>query len=208
MTENNISKATVSRLPAYLRYLKGERARGVKYVSSAVIAKGMGLSAVGVRKDLAVVSSVPGKPRFGFEVDALISDVEKFLGYDVKDEAIVIGAGGLGKAILSYEGFENYGIEIVAAFDSDTAKIGTYGGKPVYPMNRIGEIVRRNHVEAAILTVPRAAAQSVCDLIVEAGIKSVLNFAPVYLVVPDGVTVKYVDLAASFAECMGIPRVK
>ncbi len=201
--ENAVSKATVSRMPSYLRYLKGEAGKGVRYVSSAAIAKDMGVSAVGVRKDLALVSSQPGKPRFGFEVRRLIEDIEKFLGYHRWTNAVIVGAGGLGRAILSYEGFENYGIHVIAAFDASPAKVGAAGGKPIYPMERLPDIVARHGVRVAILTVPRAAAQSACDDLVAAGVTAILNFAPVYLHVPDGVTVKYEDLAVSLAALCG-----
>ena len=201
--ESAVSRATVSRLPAYLRYLKGEAGKGVEYVSSAAIAKDMGLSAVGVRKDLALVSSRPGKPRFGFEVRLLIEDIEKFLGYHRWTNAVIVGAGGLGRAILSYEGFENYGIHVIAAFDNSPAKAGAVGGKPVYPMERLGDVVKRSDVKVCILTVPRSAAQEACDQAVGAGINAILSFAPVHLLVPEGVTVKYEDLAVSLAELCG-----
>ena len=201
--EDTISKATSSRMPAYLRYLKGEAGKGVTYVSSAAIANDMNVSAVGVRKDLALVSTVPGKPRLGFEITQLIADIEKFLGYHRWTNAVIIGAGGLGKAILAYEGFENYGINVIAAFDNSPAKIGAVGGKPVYPMERLAEIVKQNRVLCAVLTVPRSASQEACDRAVEAGIRAVLNFAPVHLSVPEGVTVKYEDLAVSLAELCG-----
>ncbi len=201
--ENAVSKATVSRMPSYLRYLKGEAGKGVQYVSSSAIATALGVSAVGVRKDLALVSSQPGKPRFGFEVVRLIEDIEKFLGYHRWANAVIIGAGGLGRAILAYEGFDNYGIHVIAAFDASAAKVGAVGGKPIYPMERLKDIVRRHFVKVAILTVPRSAAQSACDEIVKAGITAILNFAPVYLNVPDGVTVKYEDLAVSLAALCG-----
>ena len=201
--ESAVARATVSRLPAYLRYLKGEAGKGVEYVSSAAIAKDMGLSAVGVRKDLALVSSRPGKPRFGFEVRLLIEDIEKFLGYHRWTNAVIVGAGGLGRAILSYEGFENYGIHVIAAFDNSPAKVGAVGGKPVYPMERLGDVVKRSDVKVCILTVPRSAAQEACDQAVGAGINAILSFAPVHLLVPEGVTVKYEDLAVSLAELCG-----
>ena len=200
-TENAVSKATASRMPAYLRYLKGEAGKGVEYVSSAAVAKALGVSAVGVRKDLALVASRPGKPRFGFEVRRLIEDIEKFLGYHRWTNAVIVGAGGLGRAILAYEGFENYGIHVIAAFDSSPAKVGAVGGKPVYPMDRLKDIVLRFSVRVAILTVPRGSAQEACD--VRAGVPSILNFAPVYLQVPDGVSVKYEDLAVSLAALCG-----
>lgn len=200
---DNVSKATAARLPVYLRYLKGEAGKGVEFVSSAAMAKAMGLSAVGVRKDLAIVSSSPGKPRLGFEIKDLIADIEKFLGYHRFTNAVIVGAGALGRAILAYEGFENYGINVVAAFDISPEKVGAIGGKPVYPMERLDEIVRREDIRAGILTVPRAGAQQALDKMVKAGIKAVLNFAPVYLTAPEGVYIKSEDLAASLATLNG-----
>lgn len=201
--ESAVSKATVSRMPAYLRYLKGEAGKGVEYVSSAAVAKDMGLSAVCVRKDLALVSSRPGKPRFGFEVRLLIEDIEKFLGYHRWTNAVIVGAGGLGRAILSYEGFDNYGIHVIAAFDNSPAKVGAVGGKPIYPMERLGDVVKRSDVKVCILTVPRSAAQEACDQVISAGINAILSFAPVHLRVPEGVKIKYEDLAVSLAELCG-----
>ncbi len=200
-----ISKATARRLPMYLRYLKGKAADGQEYVSSAAIATDLGCSAVGVRKDLALISSAPGKPRFGFEVKSLVADLERYLGYHRFASAVIVGAGGLGRAMLSYDGFENYGIRVVAAFDNSPAKVGAVAGKPVYPMERLPEIVKRNHVEVGILTVPRSSAQAACDEMVRAGIGAILNFAPVYLSVPEGVRVKCEDLAVPLAQlCEGL----
>ena len=203
MQKESLSKATIERLPAYLRYLKGEAVKGVAYLSSAAVAKDMGISAVGVRKDLALVASEPGKPRMGFEVQSLIRDIEHYLGYHRRDTAVVVGAGGLGRAILGYEGFENYGIDVVAAFDNNPAKVGSYGNKTVYPMERLAEVVRRFDVLTGILTVPKEVAQSAADLMVVAGIRAILNFAPVYLSVPEGVLVKYEDLAVSLSALSG-----
>lgn len=200
---NNISKATVSRMPAYLRFLKGEQGKGKKYISSATVAKSMGLTAISVRKDLALVSSQQGKPRIGYELCRLIGDIEKFLGYDRWTDAIIVGAGGLGRAILAYDGFENYGIHVLAAFDSSPEKVGALAGKPIYPMGRLKEIVARHGVRVGILTVPRNAAQSACDELISAGITAILNFAPVHLEVPEGISVKYEDLAVSLAALRG-----
>ena len=163
----------------------------------------MVFTAVSVRKDLALVSTVQGKPHYGFGITELISDIEKFLGYHRWSNAVILGAGGLGRAILTYEGFENYGINIIAAFDTSPAKIGMLNGKPVYPVERLEEIVRQNSVSVGILTVPKSAAQEACDSLIAAGVRSILNFAPVYLHVPDGVTLKYLDLAVTLAELCG-----
>ena len=195
-----ISKAAFLRFPAYLRYLKAEEAAGVGYVSSSEIAEDMHLSAVCVRKDLALVASEPGKPRLGFAVGKLIGDLERALGYHLKTHACVVGAGRLGRAFLVYEGFEHYGIDVVAAFDISPAQVGALRGKPIYPMERLKEIAERENVRLGILTVPGEAAQQACDAMVEAGITAILSFAPAYVRVPEGVTLRCEDLAASLAS--------
>lgn len=205
-SENRIPKATLSRLPAYLRYLKGEEEKGVIYISSASIARDMRLAAISVRKDLALVSA-SGKPRMGFELVRLIEDIEKLLGYRRYTNAVVVGAGGLGRAILAYEGFENYGIHVVAAFDNSPSKIGAVAGKPIYPVERLNEIVAREAIEKAIIAVPKAAAQEACNALIAAGVRCILNFAPTYLTVPNGVQVKSVDFAAMLAT-LGSPTSK
>ena len=195
-----ISKAAFLRFPAYLRYLKAEEAAGVGYVSSSEIAEDMRLSAVCVRKDLALVASEPGKPRLGFAVKNLIGDLERALGYHLKTHACVVGAGRLGRAFLVYDGFEHYGIDVVAAFDISPAQVGALRGKPIYPMERLKEIAERENVKLGILTVPGEAAQQACDAMVEAGITAILSFAPAYVRVPEGVTLRCEDLAASLAS--------
>ena len=195
-----ISKAAFLRFPAYLRYLKAEEAAGVGYVSSSEIADDMPLSAVCVRKDLALVASEPGKPRLGFAVGKLIGDLERALGYHLKTHACVVGAGRLGRAFLVYDGFEHYGIDVVAAFDISPAQVGALRGKPIYPMERLKEIAERENVRLGILTVPGEAAQQACDAMVEAGITAILSFAPAYVRVPEGVTLRCEDLAATLAS--------
>lgn len=194
------SKNTISRMPSYLRYLREESSKGVKYISSAFVAREMEVSAILVRKDFALVSSVSGKPRLGFEIERLISDIEKFLGYDNVTDAIVVGSGGLGKAFLGYERFKNYGMNIVAAFDCDEKIVGTYvAGKPIYDIAKLAECIKDKNINIGIITVPKKAAQEVCDILVDAGIKAIWNFAPVQLCVPEGIEVKNEDLAASLA---------
>lgn len=202
--EADVSKATLSRMPAYLRYLKEESVKGVEYVASAAIAKDMAVSAVLVRKDLALVSSVAGRPRLGFEVNGLIADIEKFLGYDNVSDALVVGVGGLGRAFLGYEGFKNYGLNIVAGFDVDPRLIGTeISQKSVLSMDELSAFVQQRNINIGIITVPKRAAQEVCDRMIEAGLKAIWNFASVKLNVPNGVIVRYEDLAASLAMLSG-----
>lgn len=200
MQDVSASKATIARMPAYLRYLRAERERGEKYISSALIAERMEVSAILVRKDFALVSTKPGKPRLGFSLDVLISDIEKFLGYDNKISAVVVGAGGLGRAFMGYNGFQNYGMNIVSAFDVDENLIGKQiHGKTVYPVSEMETYIRKNKVRIGILTVPKSAAEEVCRVMVEAGIEAIWNFAPVALTVPKGVELKNEDLASSLA---------
>ena len=200
LERSEISKAAYLRCPVYLRYLKAEAAAGVEYVSSSEIAEDMHLSAVCVRKDLALVASEPGKPRLGFAVEKLICDLERALGYHLKTHACVVGAGRLGRAFLVYDGFEHYGIDVVAAFDISPAQVGALSGKPIYPMERLKEIAERERVKLGILPVPGDAAQAACDAMVEAGITAILSFAPAYVRVPEGVTLRCEDLAATLAS--------
>lgn len=204
MEAREMSRATIGRMPLYLRFLQEESQKGEKYISSAVIAQNIPVSAVLVRKDLALVSSLPGKPRLGFEVVRLIADIEKFLGYDNLSDAVVVGAGGLGRAFLGYEGFRNNGLNIVAAFDVAPGTVGeTIAGKTVYPIGEFERFVRENKINIGIITVPKSAAQETLDLMAKSGIKAVWNFAPAPLRAPKGVILKNEDLSASLALLAG-----
>lgn len=195
-----ISKATLNRLPAYLRYLYELDRQGVAQVSSTTVANGLDLNPVQVRKDIAVVSTVAGKPKTGYVTKELIADFENFLGYHNTRDAILVGAGGLGHAILGYDGFAKYGLNVVAAFDIDSSIIGSrIKGKPVYEMAKLRDIVKRFNIRLGIITVPSQAAQEVADLMVEAGIKAIWNFAAKHLNVPADIAMKHEDLAASLA---------
>jgi len=206
--ENNektsISKATLGRMPLYLHFLQEENSKGAQYISSTVIAQNISVSSVLVRKDLALVSSEPGRPRLGFAISRLIVDIEKFLGYDNLSDAIIVGAGGLGRAFLGYEGFKNNGLNIVAAFDISKELIGTNVlGKEILPISKLGAFVEEHKIRIGIITVPKQAAQDVLNRMVEAGIKAIWNFAPAPLRVPKGIVLKTEDLAASLAMLAG-----
>ncbi len=202
--EKTISKATVERMPLYLRFLQEENSKGAAYISSAVIAQNIPVSAVLVRKDLALVSSEPGRPRLGFGVVRLIADIEKFLGYDNLSNAVIVGAGGLGRAFLGYEGFKNNGLSILAAFDCNPALVGSeISGKKILPMESLEGFVAENKIRIGIITVPKIAAQEVLDKMVGAGIKAIWNFAPAPLRAPKGIVLKTEDLAASLAMLAG-----
>jgi redox-sensing transcriptional repressor len=169
-------------------------------ISAPVIAKALNLNEVQVRKDLAAVSSSGGKPKTGFVVSELIFDLEEFLGYDNVTEAVLVGVGQLGKALLSYKGFDGYGLKIVVAFDSDEAVAGMKIGETrVFPVEKLMDLCQRLNVHIGIITVPAQEAQNVCDMLVEAGIRAIWNFAPVHLNVPEHIIVQNENLAASLA---------
>ena len=204
MKEQEISKATIARMPLYLHFLQEEKSKGAQYISSSVIAQNIAVSSVLVRKDLALVSSQAGRPRLGFEIHRLIVDIEKFLGYDTLSDAIVVGAGGLGRAFLGYEGFKSNGLNIVAAFDVSEKLIGTeVSGKRILPLSKMGNFVKEHNIKLGIITVPKTAAQEVLNKMVEAGIQAIWNFAPAPLRAPKEIVLKTEDLAASLAMLAG-----
>ena len=201
---DKISKATIARMPLYLHFLQEENSKGGQYISSTVIAQNISVSPVLVRKDLALVSSEAGRPKLGFAVSRLIVDIEKFLGYDHISDAIVVGAGGLGRAFLGYEGFKNNGLNVVAAFDVNEKLVGTSVlGKPVLAMSELASFVKKRGVQIGIVTVPKSVAQEVVNVLVEAGVRAIWNFAPAPLRVPKNIVLKTEDLAASLAMLAG-----
>ena len=199
MDRGNISKLTLQRLPTYLSYLKSLPAQGNDAVSAAAIAGALGLGEVQVRKDLAAVSSA-GRPKVGYLVSELTRDLEHFLGYGTRNRAVLVGLGNLGLALMSYSGFAEYGLDIVAAFDTKSALIGsTVDGKPILPVSELPRVCREKQVQIGILTVPAAAAQSCLDALVDGGVRAVWNFAPTHLNAPKGVLVQRENMTSSLA---------
>ena len=181
----------------YLSYIQGLPEDAPKNISATTIAEALQLNDVQVRKDLASVSS-SGKPKVGYNVKDLIAELEAFLGYNDIDNAVIVGAGSLGKALLNYSGFKAYGLNIIAAFD--LCKEPTeFQGKTVFPIAQLGSFCRKVNVHIGIITVPASSAQEICDLLVESGIRAIWNFAPVHLVVPDGILVQNENMASSLA---------
>lgn len=199
MTVSTISQPTLRRLPRYLSYLKSLEPNAPEYISATGIAEALGLGQVQVRKDLAQVSN-SGRPKVGYVTSQLITEIEAFLGYNNTHDAVIVGAGRLGQALLGHEGFRSYGLNILAAFDIAPEVIGTSdSGKPIFPMDRLEHICRRLNVRIGVITVPVSQAQDVCDKLVLAGIKAIWNFAPTHLYVPEGVLVQTENMAASLA---------
>jgi redox-sensing transcriptional repressor len=191
-------KSTLGRLPLYYCYLEEMMKNGEEYVSSAVLAQSLSINPVQVRKDLASVSSVPGRPKLGFKTNQLYNDIKSHLGYDNYDEAVLVGVGSLGKVLMKYNGFTNYGLEIIAGFDANpTSK--QVGGKAVMSIDMIESFLQRFNIKIGIIAVPSSEAQKVADLLVSNGVQAIWNFAPATLRLPDNVLIKNENLAASLA---------
>ncbi|MDP4109683.1 MAG: redox-sensing transcriptional repressor Rex [Bacillota bacterium] len=197
---DTIPKQTLMRLPNYYNFIKGLQNSGIRNISSPAIAKELNLNEVQVRKDLAAVSQIGGKPKMGFDIGELLNSLEHCLGYDNVNDAVLVGAGQLGRALLTYKGFETYGMRIIAAFDTDEGIIGTeISGKRVFPADSLFDLCPRLKVHIGIITVQDSCAQGVCDKLVKSGILAVWNFAPVHLTVPDHILVRNENMAVSLA---------
>ena len=193
-----VLKSTLGRLPSYYCEIENRIARGEEFVSSTSIAESLGISPVQVRKDLASISSEPGRPKRGFNIDKLLKDLKIFLGYDRYDEAVLVGVGALGHVLLHYGGFSKYGLDIVAGFDIDP-KERKVGEKHVLHIDKMVPFLKRTHINIGIIAVPTSEAQGVADLLVAAGVQAIWNFAPTTLKLPDNILVKNENLAASLA---------
>ena len=197
MTQNKeISKSVLKRRPSYLVYLKNLPEDAPAHISATALAAALGMGEVQVRKDLALVSD-GGRPKIGYLRSALVADIESFLGYDNTTDAIVVGAGKLGCALLGYEGFAEYGLNIVAAFDRSPHEDDS--GKPIYPVDKLQAFCRRNKILMGIITVPAAHAQEVADNMIECGIKAIWNFAPVHLEAPSHILIQNQNMATNLA---------
>ena len=190
---------TVKRFPSYLRILRQCQGEGMEFISATVLAEELGLKPIQVRKDISY-TGIEGKPKVGFVVNELIDYITHSLGWDNATKALIVGVGNLGKAICMYEGFAAYGLSIVAAFDSDSQKIGTKVGElTVKSMDELKSFIESSGISIAVITVPASSAQSVADTLVECGIKGIWNFAPKDLKIPCDVVMQRTDLATSFA---------
>ena len=199
MAAKEISRSTVKRLPTYLTYLKSLPQERGAHISATALAAALGMGEVQVRTDLALVST-GGRPKIGYLRESLIRDLEEFLGYGNTNDAVLVGAGRLGQALLGYSGFAEYGLNIVAAFDTDEGCAGTEkSGKPVYHVSALADFCRSRNIRIGIITVPAEHAQTVCDQLIAGGIQAIWNFAPKHLDVPEHILVQSENMAASLA---------
>ena len=196
MERKEISKAVLKRLPGYLAYLKTVPDSASAYISATSLANALGMGEVQVRKDLAMVSD-GGRPKVGYLREGLIDDIEQFLGYDNTTDAVLIGAGKLGQALCGYSGFDDYGLNILAAFDVAPTTDKTDEGTPIYHLSHLESFCKTNKVLMGIITVPAKYAQQVCDQLIGCGIKAIWNFAPTDLQLPNDVVQENVHLTES-----------
>ena len=196
--EEKISKSVLKRLPTYLAHLKSIQDADSPYISATALANALGMGEVQVRKDLAMVSD-GGRPKIGYPREQLIEDIEQFLGYDNTTDAVLIGAGKLGQALMGYSGFEEYGLNILAAFDANPKMAETEDGTPVYHVSKLTQFCKANKVLMGIITVPAQHAQEVADQLIAGGIKAIWSFAAAHLEVPAGILVQYENMATSLA---------
>ncbi len=198
MEKPSITKATLGRLPHYLQLLRELPLDDVPYISATVIAKKLSLGEVQVRKDLSAVSGA-GKPKVGYKTVDLIKSIESYLGQGDMTNAVLVGAGKLGKALLEFDDFEDYGVKIIAAFDCNETAIRYNRSIEIMPMKNFDLFCKQNNVRIGIITVGAGSAQDVCNRMIESGITAIWNFAPCNLEVPDGILLKQERLALSLA---------
>ena len=190
-----IPEATVARLPVYLRILLDQSESGTSNVSSEELADLAGVNAAKVRKDLSYLGTY-GTRGVGYEVEYLIYQVRRELGLTHDWPVVIVGAGNLGQALAGYGGFGNRGFPVAGIVDNDPEKVGSMiGAVRVAAVGDLTTIVRSNRVSIGVVATPAAAAQEAADLLVAAGVTSILNFAPVVLTAPSDVNVRKVDLA-------------
>ena len=194
-TRRRIPEATVARLPVYLQILVEQAEAAVENISSEGLAELAGVNAAKVRKDLSYLGSY-GTRGVGYEVAYLVYQIRRELGLDHDWPVVIVGAGNLGQALAGYGGFNERGFPVAGIVDIDPEKVdAVVGGARVRPLDELAQIVAAKNISIGVIATPPAAAQDAADRLVKAGVTSILNFAPVVLSVPVGISVRKVDLA-------------
>jgi redox-sensing transcriptional repressor len=198
--EVRLSRASVGRLSLYLRHVEGLFREGVTKISSGQLGEALGITDTQVRKDLAALGNL-GHPGIGYATQELTAAIRRALGVDREWTAVLVGIGNLARALLRYRGFQQRGFRIVALFDADPEKVGQrVDGLEVYPPERMAAVIAATGAELGLLTVPSESAQAVADELVAAGVRGVLNFAPVVLRLPPNVSLVSVDLTVQLEQ--------
>lgn len=194
-----ISVPTLLRMPLYYNFLKTASRSGMEFISCSSVAEKLNFTPIQVRKDFASFGA-RGRPRIGYLVNDLMDLISHELGYDNKNEAFLVGTGNLGKALLGYPSFKEYGLNIVAGFDRDEAITGSkIHGKAIFSIGNFKELTHKMDIKIGIIAVPREQAQVTADMMVDSGIEAIWNFAPVHLNVPENIIVENVNMASSLA---------
>src|SRR3954465_5644262 len=190
-----IPNPAVRRLSLYLRQLEAFQRKERRTISSKQLGESLGLTGAQVRKGLAYFGQF-GHPGIGYRVEDLIAQVRKILGTDKTWNVLLVGAGNLGRALMAYKGFEKKGFRLSAVFDADPGKVGKkHGPFPIQPLTELSATIGPKNIRLAIIAVPADHAQDVADQLVNAGVRGILNFAPVSISVPNEVALTAVDLA-------------
>lgn len=193
MKADKIPDIIVGRLPVYLRALQRMADNGLKTTSSQELGEHVGISAAQIRKDISQFGEF-GKQGTGYSIEYLLNKLREILKVEHIWDVIVVGAGDMGHAVANYQGFMNRGFNVVAIFDNDKSKVGqTIGSFTVEDTEVMNDRIKDLGVKIAMLTVPAAAAQIVADQLVQAGVRAILNYAPISLNVPGNVKVQYID---------------
>lgn len=196
MKTTDVSRAALGRIPVYLKFIES-LPQDVETVSATTIAKALGFGEVQVRKDLGAICG-SGKPRIGYTVYDLKASLECLID-SRNGKTVIVGAGKLGRALLDYGGFSDYGLDILAAFDTDVSQ-NNASGKPILPIDGLHDFCKENNVSIGVIAVPATAAQEVCDKLCQSGIKAIMSFAPCKLTAPEGVAIQYENMALSLAH--------
>ena len=194
-----LPEPTIRRLPWYLSYVRMLDNLHVEYVSSTQISKELNVQSSQIAKDLSFLN-IRGKTRIGYEVHSLVEELENYLGFNRQHDAVVIGVGSLGSALMQDSGLMNYGLNIVAGFDVRSEVIGTrLGGLPVYDISELAEWQREHRVSIAILTVPVERAQETAALAIKSGMNALWNFTPYRIKAPEDVVIANTSIYAHLA---------
>ena len=188
-----INRNCILRLSRYKKSVARLRSTGVKKVFSDNLADAIGVTPSQVRKDFSLFG-ITGNKKGGYEIDELVEKLNNVLGKSDEEKVVLIGCGNIGTALMHYNGFVKEGIKIVAAFDTDPAKLDAAAVPPILPVETLEEFILKKKVKTAIVAVPDMAAQSVFDVLIRGGIKGILNFAPIHLRTPENIVVTNVNL--------------
>lgn len=193
---SEIPDIVIGRLPIYLRALTQLSQQGHEITSSHELGQRLGISSAQIRKDLSHFGEF-GKQGTGYQISHLMGQLKQILQVDREWPMIVVGAGDLGRALAHYGGFVERGFRVVAIFDNDPNKIGTgRGDLKVIDIAKMTDFIKEKNVRIAMIAIPAQAAQPVCNMLVEAGVRAILNYAPITVSVPDNVHVQYIDPVA------------